>query len=91
VPVAAARGLAICGSAIPGLRDVLEDGLNGWVCPVNDKAAWVRALEQAMEDRAGRRRRQEESLRIAEKFDLRGIVDAYERTLAAAASRGLKK
>ncbi len=85
---AAARGLAICGSAIPGLRDVLEDGVNGWTCPVGDQAAWVRVLGQALDDRAGLRRRQEHSLRRAAKFDLQSIVDAYERTLSAAVSRG---
>jgi hypothetical protein len=37
-----------------------------------------------MDDRDGLRRRQEASLRIAEKFDLSGIVDAYEETLSAA-------
>lgn len=84
---AAARGLAICGSAIPGLRDVLEDGVNGWSCPVNDAGVWARALGQAMEDRAALRRKQKESLRIAGKFDLRGIVDAYERTLQAAVEK----
>jgi glycosyltransferase involved in cell wall biosynthesis len=81
---AAARGLAICGSAIPGLRDVVEDGVNGWSCPVDDQAAWVQALEQALDDREGLRRRQEGSLRLAEKFDLPRIVDAYEETLSAA-------
>lgn len=84
---AAARGLAICGSAIPGLRDVLQDGVNGWSCPVNDEASWERALEQAMSDRGGLRRRQEESLRMAERFELPAIVDAYEQTLAAAAQK----
>ena len=84
---AAARGLAICGSSIPGLRDVLEDGVNGWSCPVNDEPSWVRALEQAMSDRGGLRRRQEESLRMAEKFELSRIVDAYEETLADAAKK----
>ena len=70
-----------------GLRDVLEDGVNGWSCPVNDEAAWVRALERAMDDRPGLRRRQAASLQIAAKFDLPGIVDAYERALAAAVRR----
>lgn len=84
---AAARGLAICGSSIPGLRDVLEDGVNGWSCPVNDEPSWVRALEQAIGDREVLQRRQRESLRVAEKFELPGIIDAYEETLAAAAEK----
>jgi glycosyltransferase involved in cell wall biosynthesis len=82
---AVARGLAICGSAIPGLRDVLEDGVNGWACAVNEETAWVRALEQAMNDRAMLRQRQEESLRIAAKFDFAAVVDAYEQTLRGVA------
>ncbi len=85
---AAARGLALCGSTIPGLADVLEDGVNGWSCAVGDQAAWVRALEQAMDDRDGLRRRQENSLRLAAKFDLRKIVDAYEETLVTALRPG---
>jgi len=84
---AVARGLAICGSVIPGLRDVLADGVNGWACAVNDGTAWGRALGEAMDDRAGLRRRQEESLRIAAKFDLAAVVDAYERTLRGATGR----
>lgn len=89
LPVAAieasAHGLALCGSAIPGLRDVLEDGVNGWSCAVNDKEAWTRALTQAMDDRAELRRRQEGSLQLSAKFDLRGVVDLYEETLTKAA------
>lgn len=82
---AAARGLAIVGSDIPGLQDVLENGRNGWSLPVDDTAAWISALEEAMNDRAGLRRRQEASLASAGKFEMEGIVDAYEETLREAA------
>lgn len=81
---AASRGLAIAGSAIPGLADVLQDGVNGWSLPVSAEAEWKHALETALENRDDLRRRQEASLRMAEKFDLPGILDAYEETLAAA-------
>ena len=84
---AASRGLAIAGSAVPGLADVLEDGVNGWSLPVGDAAAWSRVLEEAMSGRDVLRARQQGSLRIAERFDLAAIVDAYERTLVAAARR----
>ncbi|MBE2180867.1 MAG: glycosyltransferase family 4 protein [Chthoniobacterales bacterium] len=87
LPVAAieavAHGLAICGSAIPGLRDVLADGANGWVLPLDDEEAWRSALEEAMNDREELRRRQTESLGIARKFDFGKIVSAYEETLAS--------
>ena len=82
---AASRGLAIAGSAIPGLADVLVDGANGWSLPASDAAAWSRALDSALGDRADLRRRQEESLRVARRFDLSAIVDAYEQTLRDAA------
>lgn len=82
---AASRGLAIAGSTVPGLADVLEDGVNGWSLPVGDAAAWSRALEEAMSGRDVLRERQQGSLRIAGRFDLAGIVAAYEETLAAAA------
>lgn len=81
---AAARGLAICGSAIPGLRDVVEGGVNGWSLPVDDAVAWREALVEAMRDRAGLRRRQEAALMLARKFELGGILSAYEEVLGAA-------
>lgn len=89
LPVAAVEalsgGLALCGSTIPGLADVLLDGVNGWSCPVNDETAWSNALRAAMDRPDHVRQRQEESLRLAEKFDLGRVVDAYEETLRAAA------
>ena len=84
---AAAHGLAICGSAIPGLREVLADGVSGWMLSLDDVDVWRAALEQAMNDRGNLRRRQAESLRIARKFDLGEIVSAYEETLASAAGK----
>ena len=84
---AAARGLAIAGSAIPGLSDILRPGVNGWSLPPDDPAAWAHALGEAMDDRAGLRRRQEESLRIAADFDLGSIVTDYEKVLERAAAR----
>jgi len=89
LPVAAvealASGLALCGSAIPGLADVLVDGVNGWMCPVNDQPAWSAALLAAMDDGPELQRRQVASLALAGQFDLGAIVDAYEETLLTAA------
>ncbi len=82
---AISHGLAIVGSDIPGLRDVLQDGVNGWVLPVSDGAAWERILKTAIGNRVELHRRQQQSLRIAEKFDLGVIVDAYEETLSTVA------
>ncbi len=82
---AASRGLAIAGSAIPGLADVLKDGVNGWSLPPSDEVSWSRVIESAIDGRVDLRRRQAESLRVAAGFDLSAIVDAYEQTLMNAA------
>lgn len=84
---AAARGLAICGTDIPGLGDVLEDGVNGWRRPVDDVPAWVTALDEALRDRDDLRRRQQQGLVLARKFELGGIVSAYETVLDEARGR----
>jgi hypothetical protein len=52
-------------------------------------AAWAGALDDAATDPAGLQRRKEESLRIAPRFDLGKITDAYERVLRRAAGMSL--
>ncbi len=43
---AAAMGLPLIASDIPGCRDVVEDGENGVLCPAGDVRAWTEALER---------------------------------------------
>ena len=86
---AVSRGLAIAGSDIPGLRDLVLDGINGWSLPLDSAQAWGRALDEAASDRAALQRRQIESLRVAARFDLGKITDAYERVLQRAAGSSL--
>lgn len=89
LPVAAieavSQGLALVGSDIPGLADILENGVNGWALPIHDVEKWVHMLKSVLQDRDELRRRQEASLRVAAKFDLPKIMDAYEATLQAVA------
>jgi len=86
---AVSRGLALAGSKIPGLRDLVTDGTNGWSLPLDSAQAWAGALDEAATDPAGLQRRKEESLRIAPRFDLGKITDAYERVLRRAAGMSL--
>jgi len=92
LPVAAieavSRGLAIAGSNIPGLRDVVVDGENGWLLP-SDAAAWASALDAAASNPGDLARRKAESLRIASRFDLAKITDQYERVLQSAAGKSV--
>ena len=85
MPVAAiealAHGLAIAGSDIPGLRDVLTHGVNGITAPVNDVASYASGLRQLLTDRGLLAAAQDASLERARAFDLQGIVEEYERVL----------
>ena len=82
---AVSRGLAIAGSDIPGLRDLVQDGENGWSLPLGSAQAWAKALDVAATDADDLRRRKEASLRISPRFDLAKITDSYERVLTRAA------
>ena len=92
LPVAAieavSRGLAIAGSDIPGLRDVVIDGENGWLLP-SDATAWASALDAAAANPQDLARRKAESLRIAGRFDLTKITEQYERVLQRAAGKSV--
>ena len=85
---AASRGLAIAGSDIPGLHDVVIDGKNGWLLPL-DAAAWASVFDAAAADPGDLDRRKTESLRIAERFDLRKITGQYEQILQRAAGKSV--
>lgn len=85
---AASCGLAIAGSRIPGLRDLVVDGTNGWSLPL-DEEAWASALDMAAGHAEDLERRKAESLQVSTRFDLEKITDAYERALLRAAGRSV--
>ena len=86
MPVAAvealAHGLAIAGSDIPGLRDVLEPGVNGIAAPVNDAAAYARELRRVLRNADTLHAMQAASWEKARAFDLSAIAGQYERVLS---------
>jgi len=81
---AASLGLAIAGSQIPGLTDVLHDGINGWTLPLADRSRWTNLFGTLLNDSTGLRERQENSLQVARRFDLAGIISSYEEALLSA-------
>jgi glycosyltransferase involved in cell wall biosynthesis len=81
-------GLAIAGSAIPGLRDVLEDGVNGFAAPADDAAAFASALAALLADSAGLAAMRRASRAKAGRFTLDRVADQYEQALAEAAGAG---
>jgi glycosyltransferase involved in cell wall biosynthesis len=91
LPVAAIEalkhGLAVFASDIPGVHDVVQDGLNGFRLPVGDLAAWrekLRTILQAPEKLLSMRRA---SAAKASDFDLARIATEYESVLRSAAGQ----
>ena len=89
LPVAAIEalkyGLAILASDIPGLRDVVDDGVNGYRIPLGDLDAFAHKLNWLLESDATLFAMKRASWEKARAFDLSHIAGEYERVLRAAA------
>ena len=83
---ALAHGLAILGSDIGGLADVVQDGVNGFLCTVNEADAFERALRTMLTSDDLLRKMKGESRQLAHKFDLQAIVTRYEEIFEAVAA-----
>ena len=84
----AAMGRPLIAADVAGCREVVEDGVNGYLCAPRDKAALARAMrnmaalqvdERAAMGQSGRRR-------VQERFSERFVIDAYLEALAELAS-----
>jgi glycosyltransferase involved in cell wall biosynthesis len=76
-------GLAILGSRIGGMTDIVEDGKNGYLCSVNDAEAFVEALRSLLSVPERLQAMKKASIQIAQKFDLRTIAAQYEQSFQA--------
>lgn len=88
---AAASGLPVIASDIRGCRQVVEDGVNGYLFPVRDVAALHAALARLVDDAGLRAKMSEASIELAQaNFDERVIVRKVMGTYAeVAAAKGL--
>lgn len=75
---ALAHGLAILGSKIGGISDVVIDGQNGSLCSVNDFNEFEQALRSMLLSKKKLRHMKMSSREMAEKFDLVKIAKKYE-------------
>ena len=85
---AAACGLPLITTDVPGCREVITDGVEGLLIPARDGRALARAIVQLGDDPTLRRRQGEAARRRAvAEFDDRNVnartVDVYQRTLLA--------
>ncbi|MGA7394980.1 MAG: glycosyltransferase family 4 protein [Terrimicrobiaceae bacterium] len=74
------HGLAIVASQIGGMRDVVEEGRNGFLCELSPDA-FAQKLRVLLTDASQLERMRHASRRMAGDFDLEKTVDAYERVL----------
>jgi glycosyltransferase involved in cell wall biosynthesis len=77
------HGLAIVGGRIGGMRDVVEEGRNGFLCDFSPEA-FAQKLRLLLADEAFLGKTRRASLEKARDFDLEKSVDAYERVLSSA-------
>ncbi len=74
------HGLAIVASQIGGMRDVVEEGRNGFLCELSPDA-FAQKLRVLLADASQLERMRHASRQMAGAFDLEKTVDAYERVL----------
>jgi len=79
-------GVAIVGSRIPGLADVITEGKNGVFCELTAED-FARELRRLLEDRDALMALRQGSLEKSAEFDLSRQVDAYEKVLLEAAEQ----
>jgi len=78
---AMACGLPVVCYDRGGQRDFLERGVTGDVVPLNDRAAFARACQRLILDRAARERAGAENLTRAEEYLIDRCAERYEATL----------
>lgn len=78
------QGLAILGSDIGGLSDLIEDGSNGFAVSLQAQSPFQEKLRLLCSDRALLQQMKCRSLALATRFDLKAIVHQFEEILARA-------
>jgi glycosyltransferase involved in cell wall biosynthesis len=81
------HGLAVIGSDIGGLWDVIDDGVNGWRFPPGDGPAFAAKLRALLIDPPTVLRMKAASREKARAFDRETITTQYEQLLLDAARR----
>lgn len=75
---ALAFGVAIVGSRVGGLADLIDDGRNGRACPPEDGACLEAALRECLGNRDRLAGMKEHSWRAAVRYDLDQVSQSYE-------------
>jgi glycosyltransferase involved in cell wall biosynthesis len=83
---AMAAGCAVVSTTVDGNRELIEDGVHGWLVAPEDSAALARAMRAALDDRAEALRRGAAARqRVVEDFCTDRMVQAWARRLEGTA------
>ncbi|MCK5857698.1 MAG: glycosyltransferase family 4 protein [Bacteroidales bacterium] len=78
---ALASGLAIVASEVGGFSQLVNNGVNGFLCPVDDENAFVTSLKMLLSSKVKLASFQRSSFALLENFDLTKAVAEYEKAL----------
>jgi glycosyltransferase involved in cell wall biosynthesis len=81
------HALAIVASDIPGVRDLVDTGVNGYCVPVNDTAALACKLQWLLESDETLLAMKRASWERARRFDLKAVTAEYKKVLHNASKR----
>lgn len=86
---AAAMARPLVAADVPGCRDVVEDGINGYVCTVRDSASLASAMHRLAELPLARRQAMGEAARrkVQEQFNEEFVVQGTSTPLPASSPR----
>ena len=66
--------LPVVASDVKGNRDLVRDGVNGFLFPSDDEAAFAAAVEKLMNDRASGTRMGKTGQALAEKYSIEKVL-----------------
>lgn len=79
--ISLASGLAVVGSDVGGIAELVEEGRNGFLCRVGDAGAFEKALRECLRPVGRLGRMKEESRRLASRYDIASVARAFEKCL----------
>jgi glycosyltransferase involved in cell wall biosynthesis len=82
-----AAGTPVVATDIPGNREILEDGVHGWLVPVDEPSAVAEAVKSALKRRDLRERIVENARQRAQAFSIEEMVSQHEALYRRAAER----
>lgn len=84
---ALAAGLAILGSDIGGVAELVRPGVNGFLCPVHDLPGFARALRAMLTNKDLLAQMKAESRRLATIFDIKKTAVQFDNIFKAVVQR----